>query len=89
MRDPVFLFVYFDLWLISVIFVVANLIISMNTNTNKAPYEVPVVEVLYFQISGSIVTASNEIIPINPVSPFSISSSDDVFGSSIDDGLYF
>lgn len=62
----------------------------MNTNSNKAPYEMPVMEVLYFQTSGSILTASNEIIPINPVSPFSISSSDDdVFGSSIDDGLYF
>ncbi len=73
-----------------VIFVEANLTISMNTNTNKAPYEVPLVEVLYFQTTGSILTASNEIIPIIPVSPFSISSSDDdVFGSSIDDGLSF
>ena len=52
-----------------VIFVEANLTISMNNNTNKAPYEVPVVEVLYFQTSGSILTASNDSIPIQEIDP--------------------
>lgn len=43
----------------------------MKTKTKKAPYEEPLVEVIHFQTSGSILTASNENLPITPIYPFS------------------
>ena len=55
----------------------------MKTNSHKAPYEVPVVEVLDFQTSGSILTASNENLPVVPIYPFSESIGNSS-GSSID-----
>lgn len=47
----------------------------MNTNTNKVPYEAPIVEVLYFQTSGSILYASGEGFTTNPLDPGISSSS--------------
>ena len=60
----------------------------MNTILTKESYEAPTVEVFGFQTSGSILTASNEIIPITPISPFA-APDDGILGSSFDEGLYF
>ena len=54
----------------------------------KDSYEPPVTEVITFETSGSVLTASNEIIPVTPITPFSVPG-DDLFVSPIDDALYF
>ena len=41
----------------------------MKTTTKKAPYEEPLVEVIHFQTSGSVLTASNDGYTITPFDP--------------------